>query len=106
MAMTPNFAEHIATRGAPQGHDRTASIAAARYGHALRTAERACCCSARPVVVVVMPPSADRDHHTDLMLCAHHYRDAREALAASGASVFGHGGRLAMPEAAVPAAAR
>ena len=70
---------------------------AAIHGHVLRTAERACCCSARPIVVAVMPPSPDRDHPTDLMLCAHHYRVAREALAAYGASVFDQDGQQLVP---------
>jgi hypothetical protein len=71
---------------------------AAIHGHVLRTAERACCCSARPVVVAVMPPSPDRDHPTDLTLCAHHYRAAREALAACGVTVFGQDGQQLVPE--------
>jgi len=51
------------------------------------TVEPACCCPAKPVVRVVMPPSATRDHATDLLLCGHHYRVSREALAAAHATV-------------------
>jgi hypothetical protein len=97
--MAANFAEHAATRSGPQGQQRPEAILAAGHGHALSTAERACCCSARPVVVAVMPPSPDRDHPTDLLLCAHHYRAARGALAASGATVFDQDGRRVLPAA-------
>jgi hypothetical protein len=48
---------------------------------------RACCCPARPAVQVIMPPAPERPHETDLLLCEHHFRFSREALAATGASV-------------------
>jgi len=47
----------------------------------------ACCCPARPVVRVVMPPIATRPHRTELLLCGHHYRVSRQALAAANATV-------------------
>ena len=47
----------------------------------------ACCCPARPVVQVVMPPAASRHHRTELLLCGHHYRVSRQALAAANAAV-------------------
>jgi hypothetical protein len=47
----------------------------------------ACCCQARAMVQVVMPPTAARPHETDLLLCGHHYRASRNALAAAGAVV-------------------
>ena len=47
----------------------------------------ACCCPANPVVRVVMPAIAARPHPTELLLCGHHYRVSREALAAAGATV-------------------
>ena len=34
-----------------------------------------------------MPPTAARPHETDLLLCGHHYRASRTALAAAGAVV-------------------
>jgi hypothetical protein len=34
-----------------------------------------------------MPPTATRPHQTDLLLCGHHYRASRDALAAAGATV-------------------
>jgi hypothetical protein len=39
------------------------------------------------VVRVVMPPTAARRHETDLLLCGHHYRVSRAALAAAHATV-------------------
>jgi hypothetical protein len=50
-------------------------------------ADRACCCPARALVQVVMPPAHGRPHRTDLLLCGHHYRISRQALAAAGAAV-------------------
>ena len=47
----------------------------------------ACCCPARAMVQVVMPPTQARPHDTDLLLCGHHYRASRSALAAAGAVV-------------------
>lgn len=51
------------------------------------TSSQACCCPARPAVRVTMPPTATRRHSTDLLLCGHHYRVSREALAAAHAIV-------------------
>jgi len=50
-------------------------------------ADRACCCPARAMVQVVMPPAPARPHRTELLLCGHHYRASRQALAAAGATV-------------------
>ena len=47
----------------------------------------ACCCPAKPVVRVIMPPTATRPHRTELLLCGHHYRVSRQALAAANATV-------------------
>jgi len=47
----------------------------------------ACCCPARAMVQVVMPPTPARPYETDLLLCGHHYRRSRTALAAAGAVV-------------------
>jgi hypothetical protein len=54
---------------------------------AIRRAGRSCCCSARPMVVALIPASSGRRHQTDLLLCGHHYRASRQALAAAGATV-------------------
>jgi len=42
---------------------------------------------ARAAVRVVMPPTAARPHETELLLCDHHYRVSRVALAAAHATV-------------------
>ena len=55
-------------------------------GHAVPIGP-ACCCPARPVVRVIMPPTAARPHRTELLLCGHHYRVSRQALAAADATV-------------------
>jgi hypothetical protein len=47
----------------------------------------ACCCPAHPVVRVIMPATAARPHRTELLLCGHHYRVSRSALAAANATV-------------------
>lgn len=52
-----------------------------------KLASRSCCCPSRPAVVALMPPAKGRQHHTDLLLCGHHYRASRRALAAAGARV-------------------
>jgi hypothetical protein len=48
---------------------------------------RACCCPARAVVRVIMAPTPARPHSVDLLLCGHHYRASRQALAAAKATV-------------------
>ena len=48
---------------------------------------RSCCCPARPAVLVIMPPVPARPHETDLLLCEHHFRASRPALAAASAAV-------------------
>jgi hypothetical protein len=50
-------------------------------------AGRACCCPAKAMVRVTMPPTQARPHHTDLLLCGHHYRVSRQSLAGAGARV-------------------
>jgi hypothetical protein len=49
--------------------------------------DSACCCPAKAVVQVVLPPTATRPGATDLLLCGHHYRVSRRALAAAHAVV-------------------
>jgi hypothetical protein len=47
----------------------------------------ACCCPAKATVRVTMRPTQARPHETDLLLCGHHYRASRAALAAAHATV-------------------
>jgi hypothetical protein len=49
--------------------------------------ERACCCPSQPAVRVLMPPTAARPHVTDLLLCGHHFRASRDALATAKAVI-------------------
>lgn len=59
---------------------------------AVRRAGRSCCCPALPRVVAIMPPAAGRPVPADLLLCWHHYRASRQALAAAGARILGTDG--------------
>lgn len=54
----------------------------------LHTSNPACCCCAQPVVRVVMPVTDSEREPTELLLCGHHFRVSRAALAAAGAVVF------------------
>lgn len=72
--------------------------AAARPGPLAGPSGRACCCVAWAVVRVVMPPTAGRPHETEMLLCGHHYRVSRAALAAAHAAVS------ELPESDDPAA--
>jgi hypothetical protein len=61
--------------------------AAAGPGLSVGPSGQACCCVAWAVVRVVIPPTAARPHETELLLCGHHYRVSRAALAAAHAAV-------------------
>jgi len=71
-----------------------------------RYEDRACCCPAYPVVRVIMPPTAKRPHSVDLLLCGHHYRVSRQALAAAGARIENLPGKADAAEAALLEAVR
>ena len=72
---------------------------------ALRTADRACCCPAQPAVMALMPAAPHRPHQTDLLLCAHHYRAARNGLVAAGATVVDEAGHVLASTEAWPVTA-
>jgi hypothetical protein len=55
--------------------------------HLAAAGTRACCCPARPVIEVLVPSADDRHAEVDLLLCAHHYRASRAALARLHATV-------------------
>ena len=63
--------------------------------------DRACCCPAQPVVRVIMPPTPHREHSVDLLLCGHHYRVSRRALAAARARIEYLPGKADAAEAAL-----
>ena len=81
VAMNANFL-HPPARKRDAADDAAIPLAAACK------ADRACCCPAKPVVEVIMPPAPGRPHGTDLLLCGHHYRASRRALAAASAIVY------------------
>jgi len=60
----------------------------------LLPADRSCCCSAPPAFTVVVSRSLPKPHSVDLLMCGHHYRQSRVALAALGALVFASDGHL------------
>jgi hypothetical protein len=53
-----------------------------------RYADRACCCAAKPAVIAIIPEGNGHRAPTDLLLCGHHYRASRAALAARGATLL------------------
>jgi hypothetical protein len=63
--------------------------------------DRACCCPAQPVVRVIMPPAPGLRHSVDLLLCGHHYRVSRPALAAARARIEYLPGKAEAAEAAL-----
>ena len=65
-----------------------------------RPDDRACCCPAQPVVRAIMPATAQRGS-VDLLLCGHHYRVSRQALAAAGARIEEMPGKAGAAEAAL-----
>ncbi len=77
------------TKFPPRGPARLPDAAADAdpAGQGSGPGDLACCCVARAVVRVVMPPAAGRPHETELLLCGHHYRVSRAALAAAHARV-------------------
>jgi len=94
--MKPRFPLAGADRSAPESGDpRWDDILPA--GHE----DRACCCPAYPVVRVIMPSTSERRHSVDLLLCGHHYRVSRQALAAAGARIENLPGKAGAAEAAL-----
>jgi hypothetical protein len=76
-------------RPSPAGQVESAAglfDAAAQRWPATSLSGQACCCVAQAVVRVVMP-SAGRPREAELLLCGHHYRISRVALAAADATV-------------------
>ena len=62
-----------------------------------RSVDRSCCCPAMPVVRVLIPPTSLRPRYVDLLLCRHHYRMSRAALAAVGAVAIDETGAILEP---------
>jgi hypothetical protein len=53
------------------------------------------------VVRAIMPPTPERPHPVDLLLCGHHYRVSRQALAAAGADIYSVPGKAEAAAAAL-----
>ncbi len=82
-------AEVMNARFLPSSADKAGDAAATGpvSGPVTGPAEQACCCVAKAMVRVVIPPAPSRAHETELLLCGHHYRVSRQALAAAHAHV-------------------
>ena len=65
--------------------DRPADGQDDRLGPPAGLADRSCCCPAAPAVMVLIPATSACPRRVDLLLCRHHYRVSRTALAAVGA---------------------
>jgi hypothetical protein len=65
---------------------------AATHQPSPRYSQRACCCPAPPSVIAVIPANS-RQAPVELLLCGHHYRQSRRALAAIGAELTDLKGR-------------
>ncbi len=80
------LAGHVTSSGAVRNQPQ-APADPERWIKTLIAAERACCCSARPTTVAVLPVRPSRAAPVDLLLCNHHYREAKAALAVAGAEI-------------------
>jgi hypothetical protein len=98
--MTPRFPRRGADQGAPQSGSTVPQEPGLRTSPTRRE-DRACCCPAHPVVRAIMPPAPGRPHSVDLLLCGHHYRVSRRALAAAGAEIFNLPGKADAAAAAL-----
>jgi hypothetical protein len=103
LVMSLHFPARLARRTGPPDSQRPTGPGI--NWRALRTADRSCCCPARPAVIAVMPPAPGRDHPTELLLCGHHYRVSKSALAAAGADILDLTGPPAAPQTTHPTAA-
>ncbi len=80
------LARHVSSSGAARNQPQTPADPE-KWIKTLIAAERACCCSARPTTVAVLPVRAGRAGPVDLLLCNHHYREAKAALEVAGAEI-------------------
>ncbi len=95
--MKPRFLSKGAGGGAPESGNPPPGSPPPLVGGA----DRACCCPAYPVAQAIMPAAPERPHPVDLLLCGHHYRVSRQALAAAGATVTYLPGKADAAEAAL-----
>ena len=86
--MNMNFLHPSAAGGAAASRGTPLGPAAELITEPSARAGSACCCPARPAVRVIMPPSPSRPRSTEILLCGHHYRVSKAALAAARAVVY------------------
>jgi len=88
MSQHPSFQSRL-NRDTTAAAELAATSGPPAFGPASqRYADRACCCPAQPAVMTVMPPVGGRRPETELLLCWHHYRVSKTALAAAGATIL------------------
>jgi hypothetical protein len=87
MSQHPSYRGRL-SRSAETAAAKSAVDAAPWSPPARRYADRACCCPAAPTVTVIMPAAHGRQADTDLLLCGHHYRVSKTALANARARVL------------------
>jgi hypothetical protein len=87
MSEHPSYQGRL-SRAATSLAERPTEEPGADAAQARRYADRACCCPAAPAVIVIMPPTPSRRSETDILLCGHHYRASKAALATNGAKVL------------------
>src|ERR1700745_2238207 len=80
------------TASAADARPATPEPAAAVHGLLPRYSQRACCCPALPSVIAVIPAN-ELHAPVELLLCGHHYRQSKQALAASAATLMDFKGR-------------
>ena len=80
------LARHATSSGAVRNQPQ-APADPEKWIKTLIAAERACCCSAKPTTVAVLQARPGRAAPVDLLLCNHHYREAKAALAVAGAEI-------------------
>jgi hypothetical protein len=61
---------------------------------AVPPAQSSCCCPAQPIFQAVILPGGTTTDPVELLLCAHHYRQSREALARLGSAIYDRAGVL------------
>ena len=86
VTMDARFTHKSPIRDAPAA-GRSGDSGTSLSAESAAVAGRACCCAAKTAVRVTMPAGPSRPHSTELLLCGHHYRVSRQALAAAGAVV-------------------
>lgn len=88
MMQHPSFRSSFSEIAAARRGMPASAEPAAVYMPARRYAYRACCCAAKPAAIAIIREGNGRSAAADLLLCGHHYRRSRFALAARGATLL------------------